>query len=601
MADIFIAHARRDLTFVERLADRLGGEGYSVTWRDRAWPLPSDDDAREQERREIETASAVLLVWSGVEGDDMARDDMASLVKRLASRRPETTIVLTLDGASPPAPFAFRQALPFGAGAADHNTASFVRLIEHLDFRLAVSRDGFADRERAVAAPSPPAAPPVSAELTDPPAPSPPPPPQDDVPAPAKAPAREENRSYETVVDVPNDATGVFRPNAPQARDISDVPRPSRLYDPGPARARRAPSRSAARAGKRSSALELGVFIGALAGLTLVSWAASRGFLDGLLGGVLLTGGGRGDRAPAAPTDRVHASLFAPRRLTQGEWAQAQLFLHLYQDRGAARTEAQEIDPGATKRAGAALRARLARGTRVTAQILPLDGPAEAFEIDAADPSAIWDGAPTSIDFFIRAAADTPAGRYRFAVLLYAGARAMGELTFVTDLGAATGVSAAEAQPDAAHQAAEAARSYRRVFFSYAREDAERVRLVARGYDMIDQSFFWDVEDLKPGDDWEAELYRRIDQSDLFILFWSEAARRSDMVRKEVERALSGEAADGRPRFAPFPLDGPPPPKLWDTIRARHVGDHLYYRVVSHAEQAARRGGDGKTSAGPRS
>jgi hypothetical protein len=42
---------------------------------------------------------------------------------------------------------------------------------------------------------------------------------------------------------------------------------------------------------------------------------------------------------------------------------------------------------------------------------------------------------------------------------------------------------------------------------------------------------------VEPGERWEKELYKRIDECDLFVLFWSNAAKRSKWVRKEIEYA----------------------------------------------------------------
>jgi hypothetical protein len=61
-------------------------------------------------------------------------------------------------------------------------------------------------------------------------------------------------------------------------------------------------------------------------------------------------------------------------------------------------------------------------------------------------------------------------------------------------------------------------------------------------------SYFQDILALDPGDRWEQQLYRHIDQADLFLLFWSSAAHESEWVRKEVRYALSRKGSDDAPR-----------------------------------------------------
>jgi hypothetical protein len=45
--------------------------------------------------------------------------------------------------------------------------------------------------------------------------------------------------------------------------------------------------------------------------------------------------------------------------------------------------------------------------------------------------------------------------------------------------------------------------------------------------------FFRDVLGLDPGELWERRLYTEIERHDLFLLFWSRAAKESDWVYKK--------------------------------------------------------------------
>lgn len=94
---------------------------------------------------------------------------------------------------------------------------------------------------------------------------------------------------------------------------------------------------------------------------------------------------------------------------------------------------------------------------------------------------------------------------------------------------------------------------------------------------------FQDILNLEPGDRWEQELYRNIDECDLFLLFWSTAAKESPWVHKEVLYALERQGSDGlrSPEIIPVIIEGPPlvppPPELQDL----HFNDKLLYLMVT--------------------
>ena len=55
----------------------------------------------------------------------------------------------------------------------------------------------------------------------------------------------------------------------------------------------------------------------------------------------------------------------------------------------------------------------------------------------------------------------------------------------------------------------------------------KRVQMLDRLHDRLHFKYFQDVLDLEPGERWERALYRHIDESDLFLLFWSSNAKQS--------------------------------------------------------------------------
>src|SRR5262249_1461814 len=122
----------------------------------------------------------------------------------------------------------------------------------------------------------------------------------------------------------------------------------------------------------------------------------------------------------------------------------------------------------------------------------------------------------------------------------------------------------------------ETAQRYRHAFISYASADRKevlkRVQMLAR----LRIRFFQDVLNLDPGVRWEKELYRQIDQSDLFLLFWSTPARQSKWVLEEVRYALKqkGDNDLAPPEILPIVLEGPPPPPPPDALSRLQLNDY---------------------------
>ena len=91
--------------------------------------------------------------------------------------------------------------------------------------------------------------------------------------------------------------------------------------------------------------------------------------------------------------------------------------------------------------------------------------------------------------------------------------------------------------------------------------------------------YFQDVLSLDPGDRWQQQLYRHIDKCDLFLLFWSTAARDSQWVMKEVDYALARKQGDdlSPPEIKPVIIEGPPPVPPPPALAHLHFNDRVIY------------------------
>jgi hypothetical protein len=189
-----------------------------------------------------------------------------------------------------------------------------------------------------------------------------------------------------------------------------------------------------------------------------------------------------------------------------------------------------------------------------------------------SDAVLIWRGRPTAAQFEVTAPATAPSteaiGRIRFAV---AGVPA-GTLRFKITL-----VATGSAVERGALREVEAVR-YRRAFVSYSMQDRAEVLRRVQAFRIAGLNVFQDILDLQPGERWARELYREIDECDVFLLFWSRAAAASQWVAKEIAYALARKAGneDQPPAIQPVPIEGPPPP---ETLRHLHFNDALLAHI----------------------
>ena len=167
-----------------------------------------------------------------------------------------------------------------------------------------------------------------------------------------------------------------------------------------------------------------------------------------------------------------------------------------------------------------------------------------------------WEEPVHRADFRFKVMADT-GSRVRGGVRVFVGAVVVGEVTFSVRVGeAAPGDSV-----DVDHT-----RRFRRVFASYAHDDAEVVLTLADAAKVLGVDYVIDVRDLRSGDDWRHRIHELIEHVDTFQLFWSSNALQSPYVLEECRHALSlGREGFIQPVYWEEPLlldpdrDAPPP------------------------------------------
>ena len=265
------------------------------------------------------------------------------------------------------------------------------------------------------------------------------------------------------------------------------------------------------------------------------------------------------------PPDEVQFTVYRPKVVRPGEWNVMLAFAHLADRRPEA--PADDPDPIEQVRAQALSilgpQAKEFRDTSVEArQAVPREAEitllpyAPGIEFNPERRAFRWTKDLHREQFDLRASADLDGKTARGRLSAYLGAILLAEI----DLSIKVDSSHRKAPKDEPQEVA-AARPFRKIFASYSHKDVEIVRQYETFVQTLGDRYLRDVRDLRSGEEWNEALLKLIDQADVFQLFWSNNAMRSEFVRREWEHALSL----GRPFFVrptywenPFPESSDP-------------------------------------------
>jgi serine/threonine protein kinase len=271
--------------------------------------------------------------------------------------------------------------------------------------------------------------------------------------------------------------------------------------------------------------------------------------------------------------ETVEVSAFAPSNVLPGGSALIQVYLHAPDAAALAGTRARAADSEARERGIAVLREPLRIGQRVH---VTLEAP--GLRIADAVQSLVWNGQPTACQFLARVPRQAAGKTFQLCVRLLVEAIPVGTLRFTLGTSAADAVLPPRMRGERAHR-------YNYAFLSYASADRAEVIKRAQTLRAARIDFFHDLLTLEPGERWESRLFQEIDRCDLFLLFWSSHAAKSDWVIREAEYALKRSEREATPRLdiTPIVLEGPPVPSPPSSLRSIHFNDPLRY-VIAAAE-----------------
>lgn len=564
MADIFISYARADNDWAEKICHQLSGAGFNIVNSESILSNFKTDKLSHEIVQVVVEAHAVVVLWSSASVNSVSVKLEAALAFEMGKLVP-----IQIEACELPSAFSVLQT-EILYGSEEVYTASFDRFVERV------------------------------AQVADPQGP------------------QQERRSRRTARDI--SAPNAFRwralalkepPSRVQAYRLDEMEQIEALLHLRPvtqsgysSRANQRESEISKSGSRAAGLIVVALFLLALAGGAVTYFLSLRykliepPSLDWLPSwGLFFWPFGAKRRG-----DNVEVSVFAPQCAQSGSAINIQVFVHS-PDYQYVASLATRIDPSAVERSRKPLREKLTRGDEVTF-VLSSNNPEtqKAFELEAPRiDSMVWQGRSGSISFVCDLRTDARPRNHALRLTVLRSGQPLGELQFTIETVQAqdsrapnqpssrsliwtptpSDNAASQVSPSTDELAPVEARTYRQIFVSYARADLTEVRKVVRGWSATGQKFFMDTQDLRSGTNWEAELVNQIECSDVVVLFWSENARNSKMVRTEIEYALKVEAQRGKPNLFPFPLDGPPPAEPWDFLAHRHIGDPIYYGFAS--------------------
>ena len=190
-------------------------------------------------------------------------------------------------------------------------------------------------------------------------------------------------------------------------------------------------------------------------------------------------------------------------------------------------------------------------------------------EVPEPVDTVVWDGVPTNASFIVNVPPETKVG-------MYPGKASIG-YQGITIVKVAFVVSVTRYDHREYIDRSDRPIYPRTAFASYASENREEVLSRVQGMRKIapDLEIFVDVFSLRSGQNWQDKLEEHVPKKDIFYLFWSQAAARSEWVGREWKLALDRR---GLNYIDPVPLEEPdraPPPQ---ELAALHFSDaYLVY------------------------
>lgn len=255
--------------------------------------------------------------------------------------------------------------------------------------------------------------------------------------------------------------------------------------------------------------------------------------------------------------DEVFSSIFASAEVKRNSHLMVQVYLHLYEETERVYALAQESDKNAERRDYIPLQCKLKKGDKVDV-LLNIYG--ESL-LKSDKKSVIWQGSFTKCGFDYFVPKDIDVDELSCTALLTVNDIPIGEMRFITKIVESPRLLNPEI----------IAHKYNKVFISYAHKDEAKVKSFHEGLKLAGIEHFFDRDYLEIGNIFPQVIQDYINSADLFVLFWSENASKSEYVEKERTLALKLAFPQIKPQQAAklsiYPMSIEPRAELPDDMK----------------------------------
>lgn len=248
--------------------------------------------------------------------------------------------------------------------------------------------------------------------------------------------------------------------------------------------------------------------------------------------------------------DWVDVSLYSKNNVFPGKRFLVTAFAHLAEQAEEVERLIHEADPEAIRQGGKTLATAIERTTPLQFHL-----EIEDWEIDEATQSVIWLGRPASAEFLVKVpdeARDEAFGR----LIVMSDKGPVGRISFNLTIGEG------DKETEKPTLAVTEVKVYHNTYLAYDKEDHPAVEALEPHFSA--SGWKWSPEAPGPSEvdlDWEVKAIPAIKKSELFVLFWSDAAEASDRVETEWQVALGARLSDkdGLPDILAVNLQNPAP------------------------------------------
>lgn len=251
--------------------------------------------------------------------------------------------------------------------------------------------------------------------------------------------------------------------------------------------------------------------------------------------------------------DEVNFLAYYPKEVTVEKWYTVLVYAFVSSALEAIRQDAQQFkdEIGEMREAKSATSARLARGTEVT--VVPS---CEGVTFNPERVSFKWLEEHHRVRFRMQAGASLAGLAGNATVTVYVGPVIVATLK----LGMLFNETVADSVPVRSDEVVTRMHRQDEIFMSYSHRDTDIVLNCHKAYKALGFTVLIDRETLRSGQNWNDELMHMIERADIFQLFWSENAKKSEYVQQEWQHALQCKKEGGfiRPVYWEKPIPEPP-------------------------------------------